>query len=86
MASAWPLFGLYLNAWIDKPGPTREEHPMLYAMLVASVTLNFVLLLAPFQGRSNRLARLFQAQEVWAELMDRESRNRVRNAPGGSGG
>ena len=45
---------------------------MLYAMLAACTTLIFVLALAvPHAAESRRLARLFRAQEEWAELMDR---------------
>jgi hypothetical protein len=43
---------------------------MLYA-LAACTTLIFVLVLAvPRAARASRLARLFRAQEEWAEMMD----------------
>ncbi len=45
---------------------------MLYAMLAACATLIFVLALAvPHTAKAHRLARLFRAQEKWAEMMDR---------------
>ena len=45
---------------------------MLYAMLAACATLIFVLVLAvPHAAEARRLARLFRAQEEWAEMMDR---------------
>jgi len=45
---------------------------MLYAMLVACATLVLILVLAvPHAAKSHRLARLFRAQEKWAEMMDR---------------
>ena len=45
---------------------------MLYAMLAFCATLIFVLALAvPHAAESRRLARLFRAQEEWAETMDR---------------
>jgi hypothetical protein len=50
--------------------------PMLYAMLFtifsACATLIFVLALAvPHSVKAHRWARLFRAQEKWAEMMDR---------------
>ena len=47
---------------------------MLYA---ACAALIFVLVLA-VPAKIHRLARLFRAQEVWAELMDRESQPRQK--------
>ncbi len=45
---------------------------MLYAMLAACATLIFVLALADPRAAEARLpARLFRAQQKWAELMDR---------------
>ena len=45
---------------------------MLYAMLAACATLIFVLVLAvPREAEARRLARLFRAQQKWAEMMDR---------------
>ena len=45
---------------------------MLYAMLAACATLIFVLVLdVPHAIEAHRLARLFRAQEEWAETMDR---------------
>ena len=45
---------------------------MLYAMLAACAILVFVLALAvPHAARAHRQARLFRAQEEWAEMMDR---------------
>jgi len=52
---------------------------MLYAMLVASATLTFTLASLTFTlatdatraAKARHLARLFQAQQKWAELMDR---------------
>jgi uncharacterized protein (DUF1778 family) len=45
---------------------------MLYAMLAACATLIFVLALAvPHAVEAHRRARLFRAQQEWAELMDR---------------
>jgi uncharacterized membrane protein YcjF (UPF0283 family) len=45
---------------------------MLYAMLVTCAALIFVLALAvPHAAEVRRLARLFRAQQEWAELMDR---------------
>jgi hypothetical protein len=47
---------------------------MLYAMLAACAVLVFVLALAvPHAARAHRLARLFRAQEEWAEMMDRHA-------------
>jgi hypothetical protein len=44
---------------------------MLYAMLAACATLIFALVLAvPHAAEARRLARLFRAQEEWAEMMD----------------
>ena len=46
---------------------------MLYAMLAACATLFLLILVlaAPCTAEARRLARLFRAQEEWAELMDR---------------
>ena len=45
---------------------------MLYAILAACATLIFVLVLAvPHAAKARRLARLFRAQQKWAEMMDR---------------
>jgi len=45
---------------------------MLYAMLAACATLIFVLALAvPHSVKAHHRARLFRAQEEWAEMMDR---------------
>ncbi len=45
---------------------------MLYAMLAACATLIFALALAvPHAAEARHLARLFRAQEEWAETMDR---------------
>ena len=47
---------------------------MLYAMLAACATLIFVLALAvPHGAEARRLARLFRAQQEWAEMMDRHA-------------
>ena len=43
---------------------------MLYTMLAVCATLMFVLAL-PRAAETRRLARLFRAQEEWAETMDR---------------
>ena len=43
---------------------------MLYTMLAACATLIFILAV-PHEAEASRLARLFRAQEEWAELMDR---------------
>ena len=43
---------------------------MLYAMLYACATLIFVLAV-PHAAKARRRARLFRAQQEWAELMDR---------------
>ncbi len=48
---------------------------MLYAMLAACATLIFVLAV-PRVAEAHRLARLFRAQEEWAELMDRNAQPR----------
>ena len=48
---------------------------MLYAMLAACATLILVLAVP---AKAHRLARLFRAQEVWAELMGRESQPRQK--------
>ncbi len=45
---------------------------MLYAMLAACAILMFVLAL-PRAAEARRLARLFRAQEEWAEMMDRKT-------------
>jgi hypothetical protein len=51
---------------------------MLYAMLAACATLIFVLALAvPHAAAARRLARLFRAQQVWAELMDRHEEEKL---------
>ena len=51
---------------------------MLYAMLAACAVLIFVLALAvPHAAKAHRLARLFQAQQVWAELMDRHEEEKL---------
>ena len=43
--------------------------PMLYAMLAACATLIFALVPAvPRAAEARRLARLFRAQEKWAEM------------------
>ena len=41
---------------------------MLYAMLAACCSL--ILVLAPRAAEARREARLFRAQEKWAEMMD----------------
>ena len=47
---------------------------MLYAMLAACATLIFVLVLAvPHAAEARRLARLFRAQQKWAEMTDRHA-------------
>jgi hypothetical protein len=47
---------------------------MLHAMLAAWATLIFVLALAvPHAAKAHRLARLFRAQQKWAEMMDRHA-------------
>ncbi len=43
---------------------------MLYAMLAACATLVLVLAV-PHTAGARRLARLFRAQQEWAEMMDR---------------
>ena len=44
---------------------------MLYAMLAACATLIFILVLAvPRAAEARRLARLFRAQQKWAEMTD----------------
>ena len=45
---------------------------MLYAMLAACATLILVLAV-PHAAKSHRLARLFRAQEKWAEMTDRHA-------------
>jgi len=46
--------------------------PMLYAMLAACATLIFVLALAvSHAAKAHRLARLFRAQQEWADPIDR---------------
>jgi len=45
---------------------------MLCAMLAACATLILVLAV-PRAAEARRLARLFQAQEEWAEMMDRQA-------------
>ena len=72
MPSALLGLGLDLSAWIGLDPTDIVEHLMLYAMLAASAVLIFVLVLV-VPAKTHRLARLFRAQEVWAELMDRES-------------
>jgi len=43
-------------------------------MLAACAALTFVLILAvPHAAKAHRLARLFRAQEEWAEMMDRHA-------------
>jgi hypothetical protein len=55
---------------------------MLYAMLAACATLIFVLALADPRAAEARLpARLFRAQQKWAEMMDRQGCR--RRGPGG---
>ena len=50
---------------------------MLYAMLSACATLIFVLALAvPHAAKAHRLARLFRAQQKWAEMIDRHTQPR----------
>ena len=45
---------------------------MLYVLLAACATVIFALVLAvPRATKTHRLARLFRAQEEWAEMMDR---------------
>ena len=45
---------------------------MLYAMLAACAALIFVLVLAvPHTAKAQRWARLFRAQQEWAEMVDR---------------
>ena len=47
---------------------------MLYAMLAACATLIFVLALAvPHAAEARRLARLFRAQQKWAEMTERQA-------------
>ena len=47
---------------------------MLYAMLVTCAALIFALVLAvPHAAKAHRLARLFRAQQKWAERMDRHA-------------
>ena len=43
---------------------------MLYAMLAACATL-ILDLAVPHAAKTDRLARLFRAQQKWAEMMDR---------------
>jgi dihydrodipicolinate synthase/N-acetylneuraminate lyase len=45
---------------------------MLYAMLAASAALIFVLVLA-VPARTHRMARLFRAQQKWAETMENQN-------------
>jgi len=45
---------------------------MLYAMLAACATLILVLAV-PRAAKARRLARLFRAQEEWAEMTDRHA-------------
>ena len=45
---------------------------MLYAMLAACATLILVLDV-PRTAHAHRLARLFRAQQEWAEMMDRHA-------------
>ena len=49
---------------------------MLYAMLAACATLILVLAV-PRAAKARRLARLFRAQQVWAELMDRHEEEKL---------
>ncbi len=42
---------------------------MLYAILAASAALIFVLVLA-VPAKTHRMARLFRAQQKWAEVME----------------
>ncbi len=52
--------------------PSTPRNAMLYAMLVTCAALIFVLALAvPHAAKARRRARLFRAQQEWAELMDR---------------
>ena len=59
---------------------------MLYAMLAACATLILVLAV-PRAAEARRLARLFRAQEEWAEMMDRQAMlarlGQVGKAPSG---
>jgi len=53
---------------------SRGDRPRLYAMLAACAAPIFVLALAvPHAVEAHRLARLFRAQEEWAEMMDRHA-------------
>jgi len=58
-----------LSAWIDLAPCDTEEQLMLYAMLAASAALIFVLVLA-VPAKTHRLARLFRAQQKWAETIE----------------
>ena len=49
---------------------------MLYTMLAACATLMFVLAVPRAAKARRRLARLFRAQEEWAEMMDRHTQPR----------
>ena len=60
--------GLDLSAWIDLDPTDTEEQLMLYAMLAASAALIFVLVLA-VPAKTHRMARIFRAQQKWAEVM-----------------
>ena len=50
---------------------------MLYAMLAACATLIFVLACVPHAAEARCLARLFRAQQEWAELMDRHEEEKL---------
>ena len=55
---------------------------MLYAMLAACATLIFVLAV-PRAAKARHLARLFRAQQEWAEMMDRQRVTPSAMPPGG---
>ena len=54
-----------MRAQISPPAP---RNAVLYAMLAAC---SLILVLAPRAAEASREARLFRAQEEWAEMMDR---------------
>ena len=54
---------------------------MIYTMLPVSAPLLILVLAVPRAARASRLARLFRAQEEWAEMMDRQRATPVGNRP-----
>jgi hypothetical protein len=52
---------------------SRGDRPRLYAMLAACAALLLVFAVPRAAQARHRLARLFRAQEEWAEMMDRHA-------------